>query len=118
MIKAEKSAFDTDPQKALSWFVTRPFMVFGADVTHPVAGSRAPSVAAVVGSLTKSATRYATRVLVQERRKDKVRLPPRALRLAPSASPKRIGIVGATYIKNKHTATCLRPSGARFRRFS
>jgi eukaryotic translation initiation factor 2C len=71
VIKAEKSAFDTDPQKALSWFVTRPFMVFGADVTHPVAGSRAPSVAAVVGSLTKSATRYATRVLVQERRKDK-----------------------------------------------
>jgi hypothetical protein len=76
VIKTEGSTFDKDPQKALSWFVARPFMIFGADVTHPTAGSRAPSVAAVVGSLTKSATRYATRVLVQERRKDKVGHPP------------------------------------------
>lgn len=49
----------------------RPFMVFGADVTHPRAGFRAsgeaqePSVAAVVGSLDKYLGRYACRVSLQ-----------------------------------------------------
>lgn len=48
-----------------------PFMIFGADVTHPTSrNTNEPSVAAVVGSLEGSLSRYTTRVLIQEHRKE------------------------------------------------
>ncbi|PNW83955.1 hypothetical protein CHLRE_04g214250v5 [Chlamydomonas reinhardtii] len=52
-----------------------PFMVLGADVTHPTgaaarADSRDPSVAAVVGSLDASLGRWASRVLLQAGRQE------------------------------------------------
>jgi eukaryotic translation initiation factor 2C len=53
-------------------FWSRPFIVFGADVTHPPAGaaSDAPAVAAVVASWDATVTRYAARVSVQQRHPD------------------------------------------------
>lgn len=48
----------------------RPFMVFGADVTHPMGGEDMPSIAAVVGSMDASATRYAARVSMQTGRQE------------------------------------------------
>ncbi|KAL4452075.1 hypothetical protein ABPG75_007737 [Micractinium tetrahymenae] len=48
----------------------RPFMVFGADVTHPMGGEDMPSIAAVVGSMDASATRYAARVSMQSGRQE------------------------------------------------
>ena len=52
-----------------------PFMVLGADVTHPTgaaarADSRDPSVAAVVASLDASLGRWASRVLLQAGRQE------------------------------------------------
>lgn len=55
----------TLPSQAFSDMMSRPFMLFGADVTHPGPGSAAPSLAAVVGSLDATATRYAARLSVQ-----------------------------------------------------
>ncbi|KAK3234461.1 hypothetical protein CYMTET_55286 [Cymbomonas tetramitiformis] len=71
VIRSEDEGFRKAPTKALGWFVNKPFMVFGADVTHAAPGSVAPSVAAVVGSLNLSATRYAARIMLQEERAQK-----------------------------------------------
>lgn len=46
-------------------FLQRPYMIFGADVTHAAPGSNTPSLAAVVGSLDAAAGRYAARVARQ-----------------------------------------------------
>lgn len=46
-------------------FSSKPFIIFGADVTHPGLGSSGPSVAAVVASLDSTATKYASRVSAQ-----------------------------------------------------
>jgi eukaryotic translation initiation factor 2C len=43
----------------------KPTMLVGADVTHPAPGSMAPSVAAIVTSMDKHATRYSTFLRVQ-----------------------------------------------------
>ncbi|EFN55085.1 hypothetical protein CHLNCDRAFT_134979 [Chlorella variabilis] len=51
-------------------FGPRPFMVLGADVTHPMGGEDMPSIAAVVGSMDASATRYAARVSMQTGRQE------------------------------------------------
>jgi hypothetical protein len=67
VIKSEAHTFEQNPKSALGWITDRPYMIFGADVTHPAPGSSAPSVAAVVGSLNKSATRFAARILLQVR---------------------------------------------------
>jgi len=72
VIKSADHTFEQNPRSALGWITDRPYMIFGADVTHPAPGSQAPSVAAVVGSLNKSATRFASRILLQEVRKDKI----------------------------------------------
>lgn len=46
-------------------FRSKPFMLMGADVTHPLPGSQAPSLAAVVASLDGSCGKYAARVSAQ-----------------------------------------------------
>ena len=51
----------------------KPFMVFGADVTHPEPGEHGkPSIAAVVGSLNSTLTRYGAQVMVQGSRKEMI----------------------------------------------
>ena len=51
----------------------KPFMVFGADVTHPAPGEHGkPSIAAVVGSLNSTLTRYGAQVMVQGSRKEMI----------------------------------------------
>lgn len=49
---------------ALGSFANRPFVVIGADVTHPAPGSDAASLAAVVTSLNRSATKFCANVSV------------------------------------------------------
>jgi eukaryotic translation initiation factor 2C len=64
------SALDANPGlKHLQEILSKPYMVFGIDVTHPPVGSTGPSVAAMVGSLDSSATRYAARLSVQTGKK-------------------------------------------------
>lgn len=47
----------------------RPAMIMGADVNHPPAGdTKAPSIAAVVGSMDRFASKFATEVRPQEHR--------------------------------------------------
>eukprot|EP00192_Tetraselmis_astigmatica_P024724 CAMPEP_0117648132 /NCGR_PEP_ID=MMETSP0804-20121206/227_1 /TAXON_ID=1074897 /ORGANISM="Tetraselmis astigmatica, Strain CCMP880" /LENGTH=472 /DNA_ID=CAMNT_0005453685 /DNA_START=616 /DNA_END=2034 /DNA_ORIENTATION=+ len=49
----------------------RPFMLIGADVTHPGAGNTSsPSIAGIVGSLDPKAGRYATRIQMQAHREE------------------------------------------------
>ena len=51
----------------------KPFMVFGADVTHPDPGDHGkPSIAAVVGSLNSTLTRYGAQVMVQGSREEMI----------------------------------------------
>jgi eukaryotic translation initiation factor 2C len=49
-----------------------PTMVFGADVTHPSPGARAPSIAAVVGSLDRWATQYSATISLQSSRQEEI----------------------------------------------
>ncbi len=69
----------------------RPFMILGADITHPTPGSEEPSIAALVGSLDPSATRFACRINMQARnwRTGVLRQPASRLQLlhAGSAAP-------------------------------
>eukprot|EP00887_Chlorella_sp_A99_P007698 scaffold20.g7698.t1 len=58
-----------DPQ-AIPVIGGAPFMIFGADVTHPMGGEDMPSIAAVVGSLDAVASRYAARVSMQTGRQE------------------------------------------------
>lgn len=49
----------------------KPILIMGADVNHPSAGDTAiPSLAAVVGSLDPTASKYAVEVRAQEHRKE------------------------------------------------
>ena len=50
-----------------------PFMVFGADVTHPDPGDHGkPSIAAVIGSLNSTLTRYGAQIRVQRSRQEMI----------------------------------------------
>lgn len=59
------TAIRTLPSHIFKDMMSKPFMIFGADVTHPGPGSAAPSLAALVGSMDATATRYAARVSAQ-----------------------------------------------------
>jgi eukaryotic translation initiation factor 2C len=48
----------------------KPVIIFGADVTHPLAGSSMPSFAAVVASVDGSATKFPARVSMQAGRQE------------------------------------------------
>jgi len=48
----------------------KPVIIFGADVTHPLAGSAMPSFAAEVASIDGSATKFPTRVSMQAGRQE------------------------------------------------
>jgi hypothetical protein len=49
----------------LSWIFDKPTMVVGIDVSHPEKGSGRPSMAAVVASMDRNLSQYATRLLTQ-----------------------------------------------------
>ncbi len=60
-----------NPQQVYPVIGAAPFMVFGADVTHPTSRDESePSVAAVVGSLDAYLARFSTRVLLQAHRQE------------------------------------------------
>lgn len=53
----------------------QPFMIIGADVTHPMGFNRAtPSIASVVGSIDRYATRYAERSRLQGHRVEMIQV--------------------------------------------
>ena len=59
------------PQKEVAPLFVKPVIIFGADVTHPSPGDmKTPSIAAVVGSLDRHASRYCARVSVQKNRQE------------------------------------------------
>ncbi|GAB4819183.1 hypothetical protein N2152v2_006229 [Parachlorella kessleri] len=58
------------PQPGLPLLSNKPFMIFGADVTHPMGGEDLPSIAAVVGSVDATAAKYAARVSMQTGRQE------------------------------------------------
>jgi len=52
-----------------------PFMIIGADVTHPMGFNRStPSIASVVGSIDRYATRYAERSRLQGHRVEMIQV--------------------------------------------
>lgn len=51
-------------------FVDRPHIVLGADVTHPMAGGRSPSVAALVGSRDRQGVQYSGAIRNQPGRQE------------------------------------------------
>ena len=53
----------------------QPFMILGADVTHPMGFNRStPSIASVVGSIDRYATRYAERSRLQGHRVEMIQV--------------------------------------------
>jgi eukaryotic translation initiation factor 2C len=58
------STMNTAPD-FLKQFGKAPYMIMSADVTHPLAGSTMPSLAAVVASVEASATKFACRLSCQ-----------------------------------------------------
>lgn len=65
-------------------YENQPFMIIGADVTHPMGFNRAtPSIASVVGSIDRYATRYAERSRLQGHRVEMIQVgnPPSACQL-------------------------------------
>ena len=56
-------------------YENQPFMIIGADVTHPMGFNRAtPSIASVVGSIDRHATRYAERSRLQGHRVEMIQV--------------------------------------------
>ena len=56
-------------------YENQPFMIIGADVTHPMGFNRAtPSIASVVGSIDRYATRYAERSRLQGHRVEMIQV--------------------------------------------
>ncbi|BGP17240.1 hypothetical protein JCM10213v2_005258 [Rhodosporidiobolus nylandii] len=53
---------------SLGSILSKPTVVFGADVSHPAPGSFAPSVVGVVASMDPTVTKYASRLAVQSSR--------------------------------------------------
>jgi eukaryotic translation initiation factor 2C len=58
------------PNPTTSFFLDRPAAIFGADVTHAAPGSELPSIAAVVASMDRYATRYEVALSSQPSRKE------------------------------------------------
>lgn len=56
-------------------YENQPFMIIGADVTHPMGFNRStPSIASVVGSIDRYATRYAERSRLQGHRVEMIQV--------------------------------------------
>ena len=66
----------TSPQAPkLFKYENQPFMVIGADVTHPMGFNRStPSIASVVASIDRYATRYAERSRLQGHRVEMIQV--------------------------------------------
>ena len=60
-----------NPKPEVAPVFIKPVIIFGADVTHPSPGDmKTPSIAAVVGSLDRYASRYCARVRIQKMREE------------------------------------------------
>jgi eukaryotic translation initiation factor 2C len=53
------------PPNSLSWIFDKPCMLVGIDVSHPEKGSTQPSLAAVVGTIDGTATKYVAHISAQ-----------------------------------------------------
>ncbi|GAA5859849.1 hypothetical protein JCM8547_004357 [Rhodosporidiobolus lusitaniae] len=62
----------TNAIPALGPIVSKPTIVFGADVSHAAPGSTAPSIVGVVASMDKQITRYGSRIAVQPSRQEHI----------------------------------------------
>jgi eukaryotic translation initiation factor 2C len=60
------------PPASLSWIFDRPCMLVGIDVSHPEPGMQRESMAAVVGSVDGSATKYVAHISAQTGRQEMV----------------------------------------------
>lgn len=67
-VELSKESFSKLP---LPDFARKPYIVLGADVNHAAPGSQSPSIAALVGSLDATMTRYTSRVSLQPKPKDR-----------------------------------------------
>lgn len=60
------------PPASLSWIFDKPCMLVGIDVSHPEPGSMKPSMAAVVGTVDGTATKYVAHMSAQGNRVEMV----------------------------------------------
>jgi eukaryotic translation initiation factor 2C len=58
--------------KTENGIMSEPTLILGADVTHPSPGSNGPSIAALVGSMNKSASKYQCEIQVQTHRQEMI----------------------------------------------
>jgi len=65
-----RSSIKASYDPSFKFFMSRPAIIMGADVTHAGPGSRLPSIAAVVGSVDAFATKYAAVTRSQESRQE------------------------------------------------
>lgn len=64
---------EKSPQVPDVGFVNIPHMILGADVTHPMAGGRSPSVAALVGSRDRQGVQYSGAIRNQPGRQEVIK---------------------------------------------
>ncbi|GAA6005920.1 hypothetical protein JCM10207_007275 [Rhodosporidiobolus poonsookiae] len=62
----------TNASATLGSIVSKPTIIFGADVSHAAPGSVEPSIAGVVASMDQRITKYASRVSVQRSRQEHI----------------------------------------------
>jgi len=60
------------PPASLGWIFDKPCMLVGIDVSHPEPGADRASMAAVVGSVDRSATKYVAHISAQNSRQEMV----------------------------------------------
>ena len=58
--------------KTENGIMSEPTLILGADVTHPSPGSNGPSIAALVGSMNREASKYQCEIQVQTHRQEMI----------------------------------------------
>jgi hypothetical protein len=111
------------PSDALSWFVDRPFMIVGADVSHPPPGAEGASLAALAATVNRRADFTYLHVYIhvlyerEEKRGRREHPPPGAegASLAALAATVNRRVLQYIIMYNRDTLTCskLKPNPGR-----